>query len=233
MSIKIFWSCAEEEWLRCKKPDPVAQNFYQKNLYVDRDPKSSINRCPSFNDNLKNLYCLRSIYDYEFFIENNEVKSKFYSQKFFDDHVLIRSLEHKFFSFTQKTFFFADTDSLLMTAYEYPYLEDNNITERCMIPSAVYDIGKWFRPLEFPFYLKDKFDSFKIEENEVYSYVRFHTSEKIDFQQFVFNEKIESYARDVLSLNNNRTKTMPNLNSFYNKFSIKNNILSEIKKNLL
>ena len=97
---------------------------------------------------------IRSIYDYSFKLENDTCTSLLYNQKFFDDHVLVRSLEKKFFSFLVRYIFFTDSDSLEIMSGQHPFLEESEITKRCMLIPGGYDIGKHFRTLEFPFILR-------------------------------------------------------------------------------
>jgi hypothetical protein len=233
MSITVYWTCREKEWMLAEEPESVSKRFYKnKNNSSNNNPGNTINRCPVFNNNLKNLFCLKSLYDYEFSLEKDFVHSDFYDQKFFDDHVLIRSIEEKFFSFRNRYIFFTEEKSLPTTFYEFPFLEDNNITERCMPVSGIFDIGKWFRPTEFAFYLRKNQNSFKIEKEEVYSYIRFHTKEKIQFKQFLYTEKIQKYEDGCLSLNSSCTN-LGKIEEYYKNFRSKSLILKEIKNNLI
>jgi hypothetical protein len=236
MSINVYWSCLEPEWMAANNPLSVSKLFWKNKDYFKKNTNflSSINQCPSFNDNLKNLYALESLYNYSFCIDlkTNIVSSKDVDQPFFDEHVLIRSIEQKLFSFRQKYIFFTDVDSLETTFYEFPFLEDNNITKRCIPVPGKYDIAKWFRNTEFAFYLKKDFDEFKIEKNEIYSYIRFHTKEKIIFKQFVWNDVFQNYLNNCLYLNSTALN-LKKINEYYLNFKIKKHIIKEIKNNLL
>ena len=228
-AINVFWACPEKEWMYAKEPDKISDIFYSR-FKADENPYSHINRCPSFNGSLKNLFALRSLYNYNFQIVDNNLISNLYNQEFFNSHITIRSINQKFFSFSNKFIFFTDEPSLNVTFYEYPFLEDNNITQRCMIPSGMFDIGKWFRPTEFAFFLKKDFNEFKIERNEIYSYMRFHTKNKINFKQFRFNSTFVPFITDGLEITNFNLKTLEN---FYSLFKNKKFIIKEIKNNLI
>jgi hypothetical protein len=235
MSINVYWACIEKEWQRSKPPLLVAKNFYSKNMHNNTEPSMAVHKCPFFNENLVNLYEIRSIYDYSFKIINEkEIGSEYYDQDFFNDHVGVRSIPHKRFSFYQKYLFFTDKKSLEITANETPYFENNNITERCILPPAKLDIGKWFRPLEFPFYLKQQYDEFKIQSDEVMYYLRFHTKEKIIFKQFYPSEKINEYWHPQVRIARFFNSNVSNhKNFYYNIFKMKKTILKEIKKNII
>jgi hypothetical protein len=230
MSINVYWACIEDSWMLATPPEAVSTIFYKKYEFKKNEPSSLINFCPAFNSNLKNVFALRSIYDYNFRIEDNDVKTDLYDQNFFNEHVTVRSLEKKFFAFKHKYIFFTDEPSLNTTFYEYPYLEDNNITRRCMIPAGMFDIGKWFRNTEFSFFLKKEFNEFKIEKNEIYSYVRFHTDKEVKLIQFRYNEQLTKYNNDGFQLTKNPLYTLQN---YYNSFRNKKLIIKEIKENIL
>jgi hypothetical protein len=234
MAITVYWACAEDEWVKSEKPEKVSQRFYSRDIkHVDSYTKISINHCPFFNENLVNLYAIKSIYNYSFKIKNNEeCFSELYDQKFFDDHVSIRSIEKKFFSFLVKYIFFTEEDSLEMSAYQYPVFEENEIARRCMIIPGGFNIGKYFRNLEFPFILKKEFDEFIVNEEDVLYYLKFHTKEKINFKQFRCNDKLQQMINDSRKANQYSGK-IPNIDTFYNKFKGKKYILDEIKKNIV
>jgi len=232
-TVNVYWACLEDEWMLADPPTRVADIFYEKyNFKKEVQPSlSQIHYCPSFNGNLENLFTLKSLYDYSFRIENNNLITDMYHQEFYDRHVVIRSLDKKFFSFKNKYIFFTNEPSLEVTFYEYPYLEDNNITQRCMIPSGKFDIGQWFRNTEFAFFLKEGFNEFKIEKNEVYSYIRFHTSKEIKFKQFRFNNTFNNFIQDGSRINS--FKPLYSLQNFYKNFKNKKLILKEINNNLI
>jgi len=232
MTINVYWACIEKEWMLASEPDSVASTFYKKDLIDPNNRNSQINYCPAFNDNLKNLYAMRSLYNYEFFLDQGTVKSVDYDQQFYDDHVLIRSYEKRFFSFKNSYIFFTDRPSLKTTFYEFPYFEDNNITQRCVPVAGQFDIGKWFRGTEFAFYLKHNYNSFKIEKDEIYSYVRFHTDEKIKFTEFNYSDKLKQFNQERFEAIS-KIPRLKNLENYYKMLRHKKLILKEIKENII
>jgi hypothetical protein len=233
MSINVYWACIEPEWQLAEPPESVAASFYKKGLHDPESPSTCFNYCPSFNANLKNVFAVKSIYDYSFkIIDEKSIGSDTYDQNFFDQHVGIRSLEKKIFSFRQRYVFFTDAPDLDVTFYEHPCFEDNNITKRCMIVPGQYNIAKWFRNSEFSFFLKKEFDEFKVEKNEVLYYLRFHTKETIVFKQFRFNNNLRDFQLDGFALNGGIAK-LRYLENYYKSFKNKKLILKEIKENLL
>lgn len=230
MTITVYWACVEDEWMAAKEPDSVAFNFYKKDLLDHSTELSSVAPCPGFNSNLKNVFALRSLYDYSFTVSPGGISAEKYNQQFFETHVLVRSLEKRLFSFRNRYIFFTDSPDLEVTLYEYPYLEDNNITKSCIPITGKFNIGKWFRNSEYAFYLKKDCNTFTIEKDEIYSYIRFHTEEPIVFKQFKYTATFDDYQKDCYSL----TKLgLKQLNKYYSTFKIKNLILRDIKDNLI
>jgi hypothetical protein len=229
MAITVYWASLEDEWLRMKSPE-----YVYKELIKKTDPtKTDLKSCPAVKDYLKNYVSLRSIYDYEFDLdnENNNITSKMYDQKFFDKHINIRSSKAKLFSFTQYTIFFTEEKSLELSAGLFPFMEDNNITKNCIIIPGTLDIGKWFRSLEFAFILKG--NKFKIEEGEIYTYLSFNTKEKIIFKQFKPNDILKSYMDDFDKSRKYRKDKFRELTNYYEMLKNKNKIIKEIKNNLI
>ena len=230
MSINIYWACNEKEWLRAKEPEPIYTNFI-KNI---KDKNSKLNLCPSVKKYMNNTFSIKSIYDYSFTInENKNVFSEMHDQNFFNAHVQIRSMDDKLFSFKQQFLFFTEEKSLLMSAGLFPFLENNNITKKCIPIPGTVDIGKWFRQMDFAFYLKNDFNNFNIEENEIYQYVTFHTNKKINFKQFKINNTLNDYLLDIENAKISRKIKNRSLESYYSMFNHKKYIIKEIRKNII
>ena len=66
MAINVYWACLEDIWMLADPPESVSDIFYKKYNFNRSEPTSLINYCPAFNDNLQNLFALKSIYDYNF-----------------------------------------------------------------------------------------------------------------------------------------------------------------------
>jgi hypothetical protein len=196
--------------------------------------ESRIPLCPAFRNELHNVFGVKSIYDYEFSVnaETREVSTAIYDQKFYNRHVIVRSMKERIFSFSQEMIFFTDESSLIMSGDLFPYLEDNNITERCIVYPGQFDIGRWYRPVEFAFKLKDRYDTFKIEAGEIYQYIRFHTDNNIKFIQFKDTPKLNEMLKSVTETRSYK-KGIFSLDYYYERFKLKKLIMKEIKENLL
>jgi hypothetical protein len=230
MSIKVYWACLEEEWLSAEEPEKVINrlsNFYNPKTKTYATP---ILGCPAIKTSLNNTYALKSIYDYKIIVDGTQVTAPLKDQAFYDNHIEVRSINDKFFSFQHRFIFFTDSPSLELTLYLHPFLEDNDVSKKCMLIPGVYDIGKWFRSTELPFFIKPSEDTFSIKTGDAYCYIKFDTKEKIVFEQFRWTPTLDEYRLDGFRLNGLNEK-IRNLKDYYSMFKHKNLILQEIKKN--
>jgi hypothetical protein len=233
VTTKIYWACIEDEWMRATEPEPVIKRLLINKKSDKKNPGNNIAQCPSISLALHNMYAMRSIYSYNFKIDKGEVLTDEYNQNFFNSHVTIRDLEQKFFSFSQYYIFFTEENSLEITAYIHPFAENNEVSRRTWSIPGSFDIGKWFRPLEFNFYLKDEFDEFSIKEGDFYTYIKFNTKDKIKFRQFLPSEKIKNYIGFSVGSQRNSKAGIKSLNDYYKMLTYKNKIIKEIKSNLI
>lgn len=232
MSLTVYWACVEDEWMLCDPPESIASRFY-KSMEIDKENQwMTMYRCPFFNKRLKNVYAIKSIYNYSFrFLDDGTAHSDDHTQDFMNEHVVIRSPEVKAFSFNQRMIFITEEDSLVASMHEFPVYEDNNITKRCKIIGGELDIGKYYRNVEFPFILKDGHTEFKVERGEVLYYIRLHTDERVKFVQFRFNDVLFDYLKDYRKMN--KLGYLKSITDFYNHAKNKKLVISEIKKNLV
>jgi hypothetical protein len=228
MSVNVYWSYLGESWLRAKQPENFSKNFYKK--YKDKSVTGEVERmlsCPAMQNYSKNVYAIRSMFDYEIVVEKDfSVTSSIHDQIFFEKYFIVRDANVGLFSLVQPYIFFTDDPSLEMTWQIPPFLEQPQ--NYYHIPGK-YDIGKWFRSVDFSFLMKDGERVFSIKNDEIYTYVEFHTSEKINFIKFEPTEKIKFYSQSAI-FNNFGTFAKPRkLSSFYDIFNTKSNILKEIR----
>ena len=218
----------EDEWIRSKEPISIQKRFFE--LHANKN--TQLKYCPAVKNALKNLYGLQSIYDYSFVIENGKIYYKNYDSEFFQKHVYIRDIDHKFFSFTQNYIFFSE-ESVELTTYLHPFLEENEVAEKTYSVIGKYNIGKWFRVIEFPFYLKKKYNEFSIKNDDIYTYIQFNTDKNINFKKFYPTEKIKNFSNSTFLASNGIKLGSRLLEDYYKYFKFKKNILKEIKQNII
>lgn len=229
MAITVYWSMLENEWLRSEEPISIHKKFMQ------RCPSnaSSIFYCPAIKDYHKNLYGIKSIYDYSFSIENGGiVASDKYDQSFFNNHLVIRDLDKRLFSFSQSYIFFCEQD-LEMALGIFPFMEENEITKRTITVGGKFNIGKWFRNIDFAFFLKNEYDKFIINCDDIYNYIQFYTDEDVVFKKFQPTVKIKELSSATVNCARNRNFLHRKLSDYYSYFNIRKQVINEIKSNLL
>lgn len=228
MAINVYWTCLENEWQRAEKPVPILKTFFENNNFKE----SGLAYCPALRDSFTNLYGLKSIYEYELIFKEKDLSSGYLDQSFFDKHVVVRSLSERVLSFIQEFLFLTDEKSLEITGNLMPYMEDNNITKTCIPTPGKFDIAKWHRPVEFGFKQRPECDTFKITEGEIFSYIQFHTNQKINFIQFKPTEKLKELILENMSIRHNKRFpwTMP---MYYQQYKLKKLIMKEAKENIL
>jgi len=234
--ITIYWGVNTvmfPEGIRAEAPISILQKMPKERIPKDADSGQRYDRCPSFIDELTNLYGIKPYIDFKLGIGENGVSSPNYDQEFYDRHVHIRSLPGNLLELKLQYVFFTEEPSLEMSLLP-AYLEDNNvINSTIMIPGKI-DIGKYFRGLAFAFHMKQKCNKVSFSRKEISFYVRFHTKEKLRFKQFIFTPEIDRL--DVLMMQAKNFKyDLMKLNYYYNifeRFNFKKKILKNIKENL-
>lgn len=221
--------------MRAKKPEPVIKSAMLKHKqYASNDSINRMLKCPAVIDEMRNLFLIKSIYDYELTISDDcSINSTMYNQSFFDDHVIIRDAQAGFVSFTQPYIFFTDAKSLEISWMIPPYLEDNHITRSVYSFPGRFDIGKWFRTLDFPFFFRDGINQMLISEGDVYSYLKFHTNEKINFIKFMPTDRIKFFSDSCIRSTRGRKYGFNKIKDYYSTFNTKKYILQEIKNSVL
>jgi len=251
--IIIYWGVDTSyttEGLRVEPPVPILNK-----LFRDRIPSGPIaaevnyNKCPALHDELLNVYGMKSIYDYFFEIDTNSKQMNWggpqeialsYDEEFFNTHLNARSFEGNLFSFSETLVFFTETPSLIMSQLP-AFLEDNNIVKNTICIPGQFDIGKYFRFLDYAWHFRKGYNRIEFSREEIYYYIKFHTKEKIKFQRFMFtpelvflNETMKNAKfrkkSDILSkLKSNALEYYYNI---FDKYNFKNKMLKIIKENL-
>lgn len=219
----------EKEWLRAEEPVSIKKNFIDKFSWLKTNP---VMFCPAFRNFNNNLYGLKFIYDYNIHITKTLIKSDDYDQTFFENHITIREPKGKFISFSHTYIFFSEKE-IEMTAHIPPFLEENEASYKIYPVIGKFNIGKWFRPIECPLILKEKYDNIHLKRGDIYTYLHFDVEDKIVFKKFYPTDKIHKFVTDTTSTTVGLRLVTKSLNEFYNKFVIKKQILKEIKQNIV
>ena len=190
--ITIYWGVDTNhspEGIRVDAPISILQKMSQERIPKDLVNEVKYNRCPAFVDELKNLYGMKSYYDYTLKFGKNDVSSPDYTQEFFHRHFTIKSFKGNLFEFQENLFFFTDEPSLEMSLLP-AYMEDNSVVNSTIMIPGQFDIGKYFRGLQFAFHMKQNCNEIIFNRKEICCYIKFHTKKKLQFKQFLWTPEI-------------------------------------------
>ena len=251
--IIIYWGVDTSytpEGLRIDPPVPILNK-----LFKDRIPEGPVgpevnyNKCPALHDELTNVYGMKSVYDYSFEVDLESGRISTYGpqeiaaafdEEFFNTHVDVRSLKGNLFSFAETLVFFTETPSLMMAQLP-AFMEDNNIVKNTICIPGQFDIGKYFRFLEYAWHFRKGCNKIEFSRKEISYYIKFYTKEKIKFQRFMFTPELHTLSETMKNAKfRKKSDTLSKLKSnaleyYYNifdKYNFKNKMLKIIKGNL-
>ena len=237
--MNIYWSSYIPERnkrilsdIRYHAPEHATE--YLKDKVNPEIRESDFLRCPAFAKQQKNLYALKFSFSYELRMENGELKSDKYDQRFFDDFVSVRDHDNCMISFPMSYVFIAETP--VDMEYTSAYNVSNGFVDNSIVIPGSFDIGKWYRPLDLAFLMKDKEKGVSFNENDVYAFVNFHTNKKVNLVRFDTTPQIIELFNSILLSKFAKSKEVNALSWFYNlleKSQYKNKILKLVKENVL
>jgi len=189
-----------------------------------------LNKCPAFQDYLKNVFSIKSPFNYELNREKDKISSTLRDQEFFNKYVTIRDIENGLCSFHAPKYYFYAEKPVLMRQQPAQY-HNSPFARNTMLIGGEYDIGKHFRKMESSFYFRDK--HIPINAGDALYYLKFCTDEKIKFIPFQFTKELAELI-SVLSIRDSFSPAHK-LDFWYdlNKKFFRKRILKIIKANLL
>ena len=179
----IYWSYGNEYQIRAEEPVPVIQNYFKNK---DPDEYEYI-RCPSFREHYKNTFGLKSPFEFDLTWDGDSASTNLRNQAFYDEIFYVRNWKSRNASLFYKYFFI--TDEPLEMEYISSSLENNDFNKYAYLVNGKFDIGKYVRPLDCAFHTRG--DKFRVDEGDIYAYVRFKTDNKIEFKEFLWNDDIQ------------------------------------------
>ena len=210
---KIYWSyCDTSLQVRADAPIPVMFNYF-KGQDITENGLEYV-KCPAFKDYFHNTFGIQSLFDYDINFDKF-VHSTKHNQEFFEKMVNVRNEKSKLASFNQSYIFIAENDSLKMECLP-SMLENNSFNKTAILIPAVIDIGQYVRPIECAFHCRE--NKMEINEKDIYSYIKFKTDDKIEFQRFLWTDSIADTIHDTVNgLKDYRKKTFKPLRWYYKK----------------
>ena len=161
-----------------------------------------------------------------------------FDKEFLQQKLLVRSMRGNLFSFNQHWAFLAEDPSLEMSLMP-AFMEDNSVAnDTIMIPGS-FDIGKYFRTLDYAFHVKDHAIGRPIQwsRSDVFCYVKFHTHEPIKLKRFFWTAELEQLDYTMMQQKSSRYDTPNSLAvewyyKIFDKFNMKERMIEIIQKNL-
>jgi hypothetical protein len=150
-------------------------------------------KCPAHTDFLKNTYVFKSPFDINFDISIEDGFAKVHceniSQEMFDHIVDLRFLHDSEKGISQYPLIgvnFLNTlisdESLLFQVFP-AFMHYNDFTTKTTVIPGEFDIGKWTRPIELVFEIKNKKERIEIKKGDALSYFKFHTSDTVKIEK--------------------------------------------------
>jgi hypothetical protein len=239
--VNIYWSphiinANKKSLSNIRYQTPEHATEYLKDKCNPELRESNFLRCPAFIKQQKNLYALKFSFSYELYmdVENDKVKSDKYDQSFFDEFVYIRDIDNAMLSLPMSYVFIAENP--VDMEYTSAYNVSNGFVDNTIIIPGSFDIGKWYRPLDLSFIVKDKNKKVTFNENDAYAFVNFHTDKKVNLIRFDTTPQITELFNSILLSKFAKSKEVNSLNWFYNlleQSKYKNKILKLVKENVL
>lgn len=198
-------------------------------------PRDRYKQCPAFIQQLKNVYSLLFPFDYglSFDWEKEYCKSDYFDQDCFDTHVEIREFVSKTFSLHYPYLFFCEEE--LVVEATSAYTADNDFVNKTMIIPGRFDIGRWFRPIDCTFIVKDNVDKIDWKRNQDFCHLNFRTDKKIILKRFFATHNLLDMVNQIVASRDYKKidGTIDYLYDIFESSGIKKLILKEIKENLL
>ena len=232
----IYWSvveCRSIPHINYEEPRPVLAEI-AKTIPEFDNPRSKITNCPSFRESCKNTFSLHIPIDYQLTYANNDIETNMWDEGFFRDVVNVREPQYPNWTSMQFKYIFASEQDLEMEMLPC-FMTSNGFTDNADIIPGKMNIGKWFRPLECAFVVKNGDRTVEFNRGDAFSFVRFNTDEKIKFRRFFFNNELNHITSSNVSAREYKLKLSP-LSYFYNLYErshMHSKIMREIKSNLM
>lgn len=237
MAINVYWCSLVGDTIN----DSLASDLYHSppEPLIKNMPEwyttSGISRCPASTDVIKNAYVLKFHHDYKFNWSDNKVTTDVLDQRFFNSSLNLTEYNNKLIQIRNYYWFFSDKPLKMLQTH--PYWHNNNFTKNATVLSGEYDIGQWFRPLTTACILNNDEGTIEYSRNDVSSYVRFLTKEKIKLNRFEMTESLHRITQRCVTLKNSKYHAHPTplleLYKLFNNRNSKKNILKKIKENLI
>lgn len=134
--------------------------------------------------------------------------------------------------------FFAEEP--LVARFSAPYFPPSAPTEGAILAAGEFDIGNWYRPMNFEYHIPQSAESITFKEQEPIGYVEFKTEKEIVFKRYQMTPFLFSLVEEVMSTTKyskfwGKKSYLPLSKRYqlFKKAHFNSLVLSEIKKNVI
>jgi len=211
------------------------------NLLINEEPEKlvktkewanlgSYRQCYAAIEFSKNIFVIKSPFDFTLWKENDQVMSD-KPQEWFDYYIFWGLMqEFDSIQIQLKDFFFSEED--LEISQLPAYLHDNNFISNTYLLPGKMNIYKWFRGILPGF--KWKKDRIEVKKGDALYYVQFHTDEQVEFKQFEVSDELIRLSRMCTDVKEYKGRLpLAKLYSLFTKANMKNKILKNIRENTI
>ena len=238
----VYWGATsfhEQIYLGLHGPSPafsdakaLSEKLTQKNQWTD------FTRCPSLIQYSNNLFSLKSPIDLDLIWDGETILFDYdqYPVDFISRIGTERDLKAGMISLSLCPYMFFSEKECEMQ-FSGSTIADNEFTKNCIVIPGQFNPGKWFRGIDFGFFVKNKNTKVSIKKGDTIANIRFLTDEKITFKKFFITPECNSLANLVVNYKHSQKFPLNNyLKNMYDDFKsskIRKQILKEINNNLL
>jgi hypothetical protein len=231
----IYWGIyAPQDFLAINYIEPQPVSDILSSIKLESPPTDNFKYCPAVRDQLKNVFRLQFPFDNDISFDEEKLTTSRFDQEFFDQMIKIRSLKDKNLAFNLK-YLLVSEESVEVESTACWFSQNDFVNKTMLIPGK-FNIGKWTRPLDCAFLVKDGFNSIKINRGADYSYIRIHTDEEVVFKKFYITDRLKQVMLSNLKTRQYKIKPIEKLAYYYNlyaKAKMHKLIMAEIKSNLM
>jgi len=237
--IVVYWAPANDaidgKWTYLyNKPGTVFADLLK---YKTKNNENKVFECPAFSDKYKKMLTFKmpmdSTYEYDFSDGKTFLEGK-------GDHYinLSRKRDDMFvygpnFMLSFGILLFAEES--LTVGWLPPYFHKPQYTKTCTLVPGQFDVGQWFRPLSFEIQTWENKGVLEFKQDEPLMYIDFQTDRKIELRRFVVSERLDKYMNSSIDSTKlfGRGQTLYSRYMMFRNTGMRDNVLTEIKKNLI
>lgn len=244
--VEVFWSPAHSVGVQYNFSHlyPAPKSLYEESFEQKADLKENKDdffRCPAVSNKMKRTFVFRSVTDthvkvfgkehIEYWVANEDDQRR---------HQTVTEILHEptmrnrwLVNYLHPIVFFTPEDSLIASMTP-PYFEQTESQKYGAIVPGEFDIGKWFRPMNFEFQLWEGVDELRVASGDALGYVQFNTDKKVVLKKFNLNNQLNKITGSLIHVSPfRRFMRLSERYKMFEQSKLKHQILREIRQELM